>query len=259
MLTRVLLVITLVLCLAVIDASPTVRIRSFCSRSCSSAAVTNRGRSSYHLCILKCIDSRTKQEGLDKKSFEAAPSNQLLIGDLSFDQLQYIFPNATQQQIYHSLAPLNIAMTTFNINTCPRRAAFLAQVAAETDHLKKLEEDGSGEQYEGKTHLGNVFDGDGFRFKGRGAFRIVGRTSYLLAYRSIGKDAVLWNPSVVATPEYAFLVAGWYWNDAELYSWADENTPTSFDRITKVFTQHQYHILEQRQELWRRTKLLLGC
>ena len=102
-------------------------------------------------------------------------------------------------------------------------AAFMSECAHESDNFKSLEEYSSGEQYEGRKDLGNIYPGDGPRFKGRGFIQITGRWNYTEATKWINKlltklsipnriDLVQ-NPKMVAQPTAAALVSLWYWEN----------------------------------------------
>ena len=53
--------------------------------------------------------------------------------------------------------------------------------------------------------------GDGARFCGRGCIQLTGSSAYYQAGKALGVD--LWaDPTIVATPEYAALTAGWFWS-----------------------------------------------
>ena len=62
--------------------------------------------------------------------------------------------------------------------------------------------------------------GDGFRFRGRGAFQTTGHSGYYHAGQALGEDFVM-NPDLVATPTYAALTAGFFWDTHKLNQYAD--------------------------------------
>ena len=53
--------------------------------------------------------------------------------------------------------------------------------------------------------------GDGYRFRGRGCIQLTGYSNYFHAGQALGVDFVL-NPDLVATPKFAALTAGWFWD-----------------------------------------------
>jgi putative chitinase len=121
------------------------------------------------------------------------------------------------------------ACTEFEIDTLPRVAAFLAQLAHESAEWRHFEELATGEDYEGRQDLGNVEFGDGMRFKGRGPIQLTGRRNYRDAGRALGIDLEL-NPSRASDCDVGFRVAGWYWHTRQLNGFADQG---DFDAITR--------------------------
>lgn len=108
--------------------------------------------------------------------------------------------------------------------TSPKRvAAFLAQTIVESASFTATREYASGSAYEGRKDLGNVFTGDGKRFKGRGYIQITGRNNYAAVSKYIfGDDTLLKNPDLLSTPQYAMLSAFWFWKDRGLNELADK-------------------------------------
>jgi putative chitinase len=62
--------------------------------------------------------------------------------------------------------------------------------------------------------------GDGYRFRGRGLFQTTGHAGYFHAGKALGEDFVM-NPDLVATPMFAALTAGFFWNTHKLNQYAD--------------------------------------
>ena len=110
----------------------------------------------------------------------------------------------------------------FEVNTPERVAAFIAEAAQESDSFTTTREYASGSAYEGRKDLGNMFKGDGKKFKGRGYIQITGRTNYSAVSKHIfGDDTLLKNPDLLATPQYAMQSALWFWEDRGLNALAD--------------------------------------
>merc|ERR1719410_2499719 len=90
-------------------------------------------------------------------------------------------------------------------------AQFMAQCAHECDSFNTMEEYASGEAYEGRTDLGNIYPGDGVRYKGRGFIQITGRYNYRLYGGIIGINLEN-NPTRAEDPDTAAQVALAYWD-----------------------------------------------
>ena len=133
------------------------------------------------------------------------------------------WPNAAAKRAAY-LPFLQQAMEEFEINTYLRKAAFLAQLAHESGELKYMEELASGEKYEGNIeNLGNTQKGDGRRFKGRGPIQLTGRANYEKYGEKLDLDLVN-NPTIAATKEVGFRIAGQFWKDHGLNELADKGT-----------------------------------
>jgi putative chitinase len=124
------------------------------------------------------------------------------------------------------LAPLNAACRKFDIVTPERACAFLAQVAHESDHFQYVVEiwgpTEAQKRYEGRVDLGNVYQGDGARFRGRGLIQITGRANYAAVGQFFGWSLQS-TPAFLESPVGACLSAGWFWMSRGCNELADVN------------------------------------
>lgn len=148
------------------------------------------------------------------------------------------------------IAPLNQAMSDFEINNRSRMGMFLAQIAHESAELTKTEEnlnysaDGLRRTFpkyflEGEFELfarqperianrvygarnGNLGTGtgDGWRYRGRGPIMLTGRNNYRDAGKALGLDLVS-DPDLVKVPLIGARVAGYFWEVNALNVFAD--------------------------------------
>jgi putative chitinase len=131
------------------------------------------------------------------------------------------------------LPHIESAMDEFAINTPKRQAAFLAQIGHESGGLHWCTEIWgptiAQTHYEGRADLGNVEEGDGYRFKGRGLIQTTGRANYQATGDALGVDLIA-EPMRLAEPELAARSAAWFWQAHGLNELADVD---DFMRITR--------------------------
>ena len=145
---------------------------------------------------------------------------------------------------------LNATFERFDISTPVRQASFIGQCGHECGNFKILEEnlnyraealqklwpkrfDAAKAQicarnpkliantvYSSRMGNRDEASGDGYRFRGRGCIQLTGHANYFHAGQALGVDFVM-EPELVATPMYAALTAGWFWNTHKLNQFAD--------------------------------------
>lgn len=124
------------------------------------------------------------------------------------------------------LKPLQHTFLRYNILTKPQIAMFLAQTGHETLGFRYLKEIwGPTPQqlkYEGRKDLGNIFQGDGQKFCGRGLIQVTGRYNYQRMGLALNLNLIE-KPSLLEDPLYACLSAGqfWSWNSLNIYDSVD--------------------------------------
>lgn len=159
--------------------------------------------------------------------------------NLTAAKLQEIAPTFTLAKATEHLPHLLSAMTEFSINTPARAAAFLAQIAHETGGFRWFEEiwgpTPAQLRYSPPSKLaatlGNVKAADGWRYRGRGAIQLTGRSNYRKYGLILGLGWKLEeNPEMAAKPDLAYRIAACYWKTKGLNELADLS---SFVTITK--------------------------
>ena len=163
-------------------------------------------------------------------------------------QFKALFPKASLD-IYKQLITL---LPKHDIATLPRVASFLAQCGTESggftvfvenlnysaDGLLKVfpkyftpelatkyarkPESIANRVYANRMENGDEKSGDGWKFRGRGAIQITGKTNYKKLAAYLGKtldETVLF----CATPEGQITSAIWYWTVAKCNSYIDKN------------------------------------
>ena len=172
---------------------------------------------------------------------------------LTDDELRQIMPNCAAAKRADYLPFIQQAMAEFEITSYLRETAFLAQLAHESGELRYMEEIASGAAYEGRANLGNTQPGDGKRYKGRGPIQLTGRANYTKYGQLLGLDLVN-NPTIAATKEVGFRIAGQFWKLNGLNELADQQ---QFKAITKRINGG-YNGLDDRIKYYERAKKVMS-
>lgn len=146
-------------------------------------------------------------------------------GNISFNGAQVLsnaMLNSLSIERYQQLLPaVQDALAKSDCTTVNRIAMWCAQIGHESGGLQWMEELASGQEYEGRTDLGNVVPGDGRRYKGRGPIQVTGRHNYAkLSEWAYAQGLVptpsffIDNPDELASDTYGFYGAIWYWTVA---------------------------------------------
>lgn len=165
--------------------------------------------------------------------------------------------NAVPIQRYQTLLPyVADALAQSDCTNLARVAMWCAQIGHESGGLRWMEEIADGSAYEGRRDLGNMYEGDGPRFKGRGPIQVTGRANYaaLSAWAYGGglvPSATFFTdqPLLLATDQYAFLGAIWYWTVARpMNDYADRGDIEGATRAVNGGLNGLY----DRRERWQR-------
>lgn len=132
------------------------------------------------------------------------------------------------------IAPaLNDAMRKYDISSARRAAHFIAQIAHESGRFCYVSEiwgpTAAQKKYEGRSDLGNVVVGDGYKFRGRGYIQITGRANYKSCGDALGIDLIT-NPELLTTRQGAAMSAAWFWHSRGLNALADADNVRQITR-----------------------------
>lgn len=142
-------------------------------------------------------------------------------------QAEHIYGHSIQ---ICQLKDLNDCLHRFQINTPARMRHFLSQTAHESGGLQWLQEIASGADYEGRDDLGNIYPGDGPKYKGAGVIQLTGRANYQAFSDFIHDPDVMNGVSYVSTT-YPFSSAGFWWHNNGMNALCDRGA--SVEQVTR--------------------------
>jgi putative chitinase len=163
----------------------------------------------------------------------------------------------TSERADYWLPWINESMSLYGINNRNRISIFLAQVGHESGRLKYTSEiwgpTATQRRYEGRKDLGNIYPGDGSRFRGHGLIQTTGRynhrrvTQRLRArFPTLAIPDFEAEPTKLTLPRWAALSAADYWDMIGANALADRQ---EFTRITKLINGGT-NGLADRKALW---------
>lgn len=199
---------------------------------------------------------------------------------VSKDELLKIMPMAREKaDIY--LKPLNDAMEQSGIDSASRQAAFLAQIAVESNQLNSVEENLNYSAsrltkvwptrfpnlkstkpyaknpralanfvYANRMGNGSPDSDDGYRYRGRGLIQITGKWNY----RAAGFEK---NPDALTKPDIAASTAAKYWQRSGLNTKSEKFLQREeFDAISRAVNGGS-HGAAERWDVYTRAKSIL--
>jgi putative chitinase len=98
-----------------------------------------------------------------------------------------------------------------------------------------------------KTPLGNTNDGDGWKYRGRGAIQITGKANYTAFAKAMKNQRILTNPEIVET-DYYWETALWFFDKRNIWEKCNIISANSIKKVT-LKVNGGYNGLEHRINL----------
>jgi len=151
------------------------------------------------------------------------------------------------------------AMRKWGIKTPLQKAHFLAQCAHESGNFIYTKEiwgpTATQQRYEGRTDLGNLQAGDGFRYAGRGYIQLTGRANYTQFRKGVSDDVV--TNSTLVEKKYVAETACWFWRTRKLNEAAVDDSMGTLKYITKRINGGYNGLDDRKQKFcgyWKKLK-----
>jgi putative chitinase len=203
---------------------------------------------------------------------------------LTEDLLRATVPSLNAERAGKVLAPLNLYLNRYEINTVRRLAAFLGQVIVESTSFSRVTEGlyySSAERlhavfpskfptvksaegytknpeklanhvYANKLGNGDEAGGEGWKYRGRGLIQLTGKANYEAFQKATGIDVVT-SPELLEQPGYAVYSATWFWHSRGLNGLADSQ---SYLALTKRINAPALHFSEREAARKHAEKIL---
>ena len=116
---------------------------------------------------------------------------------------------------------LNRCLEKYQITTKSRICHFISQCSHESAAGLYTKELASGDAYEGRKDLGNIYPGDGRKFKGGGYIQLTGRSNYQAFADEMGNQKIVSVGVDYVAQHYAWTSAGSWWNRNKMNNLVD--------------------------------------
>ena len=207
------------------------------------------------------IRRKIRPDGYSTFRRGAGGDQPILVG-LTAETLSEAMGGSVSLTRYQELLPaVKECLRLCNCESLNRIAMWMAQIGHESAGLRYMEEIASGAAYEGRAELGNIYAGDGVRFKGRGPIQVTGRYNYTkLSEWAHSRGLVptptffVDNPEQLASDKYGFLGVVWYWTVARpaINAMADKDDIVGVTKAINGGTNG----LADRKARWMRAKAM---
>lgn len=148
----------------------------------------------------------------------------------------------------YKLSDLNACVSKFGITTSARLRHFISQCSHESACGVYTKELASGDAYEWRSDLGNIYAGDGRKYKGGGYIQLTGRANYQALANYLGDQNVMQGVDYVAA-YYPWTSAGYWWYRNGMNSLCDQGA--SVEQVTRR-VNGGYNGLESRRTYYNR-------
>jgi predicted chitinase len=124
-----------------------------------------------------------------------------------------VCPDAPTKNIAKCLPGILKALASAGLTNKNQLIGFVATVYVETRVFDAIPEYASGDEYDGRSDLGNTQPGDGRKYKGRGYIQITGRANYTALSKKFNVD-LLGNPDLLLK-DMALCASSnvWWWKE----------------------------------------------
>jgi putative chitinase len=124
-----------------------------------------------------------------------------------------VCPDATTKAIAKCLPPILKSLASAGLTSKNQLIGFIATVYVETVVFDSIPEYATGDDYEGRSDLGNNQPGDGRKYKGRGFIQITGRANYTALSKKFNVD-LIGNPDLLLK-DIALCASSnvWWWKE----------------------------------------------
>ncbi len=149
---------------------------------------------------------------------------------------------------------LNYSLKKYDITTPERIRHFLSQCSHESGLGIWTQELASGDDYEYREDLGNIYQGDGPRYKGAGYIQLTGRSNYQRFADEMSDPKIMDGVDYVSK-NYPWSSAGSWWNANGMNQIIDSGA--SVKQVTRR-VNGGYNGLAEREKYYQRSEELFG-